>query len=159
MKYFTDCKTIEAVKATFKEWAKKLHPDCGGDAEAFKEMMQEYTIAFNCYKDIHVKADGSTYEKQTEETANEYASIINAVIHMGGVIIEIIGSWVWLQGATFQYKDQIKEAGFWYSKSKKAWYYNGEKEHSKRKGRYTLDKIKGLYGCETVATEEQRKIG
>ena len=158
MKYFNDCKTIEAVKTAFKEWAKKLHPDCGGDAELFKEMMQEYTIAFNRYKNIHVKSDGTTYEKTTTETANEYASIINAVIHMDGVIIQIIGSWVWLEGSTFEYKDQIKEAGFWYSKSKKAWYYNGEKEHSKRKGHYTLDKIKELYGCETVETEPQKKI-
>lgn len=158
MKYFKDCKTVEDVKAAFKEWAKKLHPDCGGNAEEFKSMMAEYEIAFNRYKDIHIKSDGSTYKKTTTETAQEYASIINAVIHMDGVIIEIIGSWVWLEGNTYIYKDQIKEAGFWYSKSKKAWYHNGEKKHTKRRGRYSLDAIKDLYGCETVETEEQKKL-
>lgn len=30
MKYFTNCRTAEDVKATYKRLAKKLHPDMGG---------------------------------------------------------------------------------------------------------------------------------
>ena len=61
MKYFSNCATSEQVKIRFKELAKKLHPDCGGDAQEFKAMMQEYKIAFDRYKNIHESADGSTY--------------------------------------------------------------------------------------------------
>ena len=50
MMYFMGCETIEDVKARFKELAKRLHPDNGGNAEEFKKMMSEYTIAFNRYK-------------------------------------------------------------------------------------------------------------
>lgn len=157
-KYFKDCTTIEDVKRVFKELAKKLHPDNGGDAEEFKAMMAEYTKAFNCYKNIHTSADGETYEKETAETPEQFADIINAVIHMEGVHIEIIGSWIWLTGNTMAYHDQIKAAGFWWSKSKKAWYHTGEKEHKKRRGRYSLKQIRERYGSQTVETEEQKKI-
>ena len=121
-------------------------------------MMEEYQIAYNRYKNIHTAADGTTYEKQTEETAKEYSDIINAIIHMDGIIIEIVGSWVWLEGNTFPYREEIKAAGFWYSKSKKAWYHTGEKEHNKRKGHYTMQQIKEKYGCDTVETVLQCKL-
>lgn len=42
MPYFYECKTAEEAKAKYKELAKKLHPDKGGSAQAFKEMQAEY---------------------------------------------------------------------------------------------------------------------
>ena len=158
MKYFTECKTIEEVKAAFRDYAKKLHPDCGGDAAEFRRMMDDYNIAFNRYKDIHKAADGTTYEKQTTETAAEFAEVINTVIHMDGIIIEIIGSWVWLEGNTYPYREQIKAAGFFFSKNKRAWYHNGDKEKSRKKGHYSMEQIKEKFGCETVETIQQMKL-
>ena len=158
MKYFEGCKTIEDVKKAFKEYARKLHPDNGGDAEAFKTMMQEYEIAFNRCKNTHYNAAGETYEKETTETPEQFAEIINRIIHMAGVKIEIIGSWVWLSGNTMVYKEDIKAAGFWWSQSKKAWYYTGGEGHSKRRGRYSMKQLRNKWGTVEVDTEEQRKI-
>lgn len=158
MKYFTNCRTIEEVKAAFRDYAKKLHPDCGGDPSEFRCMMDEYNIAYNRYKNIHTRADGTTYEQETTETSQEYAEIIQAVIHMDGVIIEIIGSWIWLEGTTYPYREQIKAAGFWYSKSKKAWYHNGSTEKSKKKGHFSMEQIKDRFGVETVETQKQNAI-
>ena len=42
MKYFTNCKTAEELKKAYRTWAKKLHPDLGGNAEEFKVMQAEY---------------------------------------------------------------------------------------------------------------------
>ncbi len=42
MRYFTDCKTAEELKKAYRTWAKKLHPDLGGNAEEFKVMQAEY---------------------------------------------------------------------------------------------------------------------
>lgn len=43
-KYFTNCETLEEVKATFHKLAKELHPDnaATGDAAKFREMYKEY---------------------------------------------------------------------------------------------------------------------
>ena len=158
MKYFTDCRTIEEVKAEYRKQAKRLHPDCGGDAAEFRKMMADYEVAFNLYKNTHKAASGETYEKETTETAADFAEIINKVLHMDGVMIEIIGSWVWLEGNTYTYREQIKEAGFFYSKNKRAWYHNGDTEKSRKKGHYTMTQIKEKFGCETVDTVKQAKL-
>lgn len=157
-RYFTGCETIEDIKRTFKELAKKLHPDNGGDAEEFKEMMSQYTEAFNNLKNIHSSVNGGTYEKATAETAEQFADIINKVIFMDGVNVEIIGSWVWLSGNTYIYKDQIKVAGFFYSKSKKSWYYNGEEKKSHRRGHYSMKQLRSKWGSVEVETEPTKAL-
>lgn len=160
MKYFKDCRTIEEVKQAFKDLVKRLHPDNGGNEEEFKTMMQDYNTAFNLYKNIHTNAAGETYEseRKTTETPEQFAEIINKVIFMEGVKIEIIGSWVWLSGNTMIFKDQIKAAGFWWSKSKKAWYYTGEKEHQKRRGHYSMSGLRDKWGSVEVEREEQKRL-
>lgn len=160
MRYFTDCKTIEDVKATYHKLVKALHPDNGGDAESFKAMMNEYKIAFNRYKNVHATQDGETYEKEqdTQETAEQFAEIINKIIHFEGVKIEIIGSWVWLSGNTRVYAEQIKALGFFWSKSKVAWYYNGSDKKTRRRGRYKMDDLRSKWGSTTVKNERQEKL-
>lgn len=159
MKYFSKCKTAEDVKATFKDLAKRLHPDCGGDAEEFKKMMNEYTEAFNRLKNTHENAAGETYEKETTETPEEFAEIINKIIHFADCKIEIIGSWVWISGNTAIYHEELKTAGFWWSKNKKAWYFTGETERkNKRRGRYTMNQLRNKWGSEEIKTEDQKKL-
>ena len=148
--YFDNCKTCEDVKRTYRDLAKRLHPDAGGDEEAFKKMAAEYERAFNRYKDVHVNAAGDTYEKKTNETPQQFADIISKVINLDGVIIEIIGTWVWLTGNTKAYKDVIKAAGFWWSKSKSAWYWNGETEHKKHRGYYNMNELRDRWGAQKV---------
>lgn len=158
MRYFTECKTIEDVKRMFKEFAKNLHPDNGGDAEEFKVMMQEYEKAFNIYKNIHINAEGKTYTKETTETPEQFAAIINKVIWMEDVKVEIIGSWVWLSGNTMMYKDEIKSAGFWWSKSKRAWYYNSDNKGYHKKGHYSMEQLREKWGSETVENKKYEKL-
>lgn len=158
MKYFKDCATCEEVKARFKELAKKLHPDNGGDAEAFKAMMQEYTVAYERYKNVHKSAEGKTYEKQTTQTAQEFADIITKIINCDGIVIEIIGSWVWVSGNTYPHRVTLHNAGFTWSKSKRAWYNAGEPLQGKRRGHYSMNGLRNLWGSEVVeATEEQKQ--
>lgn len=155
MKYFKNCKTLEEVKKTYKEWAKKLHPDCGGDPEEFKAMLAEYEIAFERCKNCHQKEDGSYYQKETKETSRAYADIIDAIIRFEGVGIEIIGTWIWVSGRTMPYKDDLKALGFWWSKAKKAWYYTGDKEGwVKTKGHYSMNGLRNKWGSEVITPDE-----
>lgn len=41
-RYFSEVKDLEALKKAYRSWALKLHPDRGGNEEAFKEMKEEY---------------------------------------------------------------------------------------------------------------------
>ena len=159
MKYFTGCKSIDDVKQKFHELAKKLHPDAGGDAAEFRAMMTEYKRAFEDLKNIRVNAQGETYEKESTETPEEFAEILMKIIHLEGVTIEIIGSWVWVTGNTYAYKDIIHEAGFTWSKSKKAWYHTGDAPSNKKyRGRYSMQGLRDKWGSQEVETEKQKKI-
>ena len=159
-RYFNDVKTEEDVKSRFKNLAKKLHPDCGGNAEEFKKMMSEYQIAFDRYKNIHVNAAGDTYEKETNETAAGYAEMIEKLLKMEGVTIEIIGSWIWLTGNTMTYREELKKMHFFWSKTKKAWYHNGNEKKSRRRGHYKMDDLRMKWGSEIVGTgkDETEKL-
>lgn len=156
--YFKSCKCIEDVKEEFKRLAKELHPDNGGDAEQFKIMMNDYTVAFNILKSVHRTETGETYTKETEETPEEFAEVIQSIIHLSGITIEIIGSWVWVTGNTYPYREILKENHFFWSKAKKAWYYTGTEEKSRRRGRYTMEQVRSRYGSQTVKSDRVKEI-
>ena len=158
MKYFTYCKTVEELKKAYHKAAAELHPDNGGSEAEFKEMQQEYQEAFARLKNTHATASGDTYTKESSEKATDFMDIIDRIIHFNGIKIEIIGSWIWLSGNTMAYKDDIKAAGFWWSKSKRAWYYNGDNRKSRRRGRYSMDKLREKWGSEEVEVKAQSRI-
>ncbi len=154
--YFTPKpQTLEELKKMYHKLAIKFHPDCGGTDEAMKAINAEYERLFAQVKNVHHNKDGATYEKATEETPDQFKDIISKLIHMQGITIEIIGSFVWLSGNTKTYKDQIKALGFKWSQNKTAWYLapKGYKRHGK--GTYTMSDIRGMYGSRSVETEKQ----
>lgn len=157
-KFFNKCFTAEDVKMTFKDLAKKLHPDNGGNAEEFKKMMSEYTEAWSRFKNVHKNAEGDTYESKTatDDEGRVYSDLIIACMNFENVVVEIIGSWIWLSGNTMLYKDEIKELGFFWSKSKKAWYFNGSKKKTKRRGRYSMDQLREIWETEEVKAKRAR---
>lgn len=160
MTYFKNCKTIEDVKEVYRKLAKKLHPDCGGNAEEFKKMSAEYTTAYNRFKNIHrdQKNDQEEKTEYREYTAEEFADIINKVIHLDGVEIDIVGTWVWLSGNTYPHRETIKAAGFFFSSKHKKWYYNGNTKKSRKHSKLTYEQVKDIHGCKTVKTAAQARL-
>ncbi len=43
--YFYGCETVEDCKARYKELAKKMHPDAGGNDEEFQELLNQFNDA------------------------------------------------------------------------------------------------------------------
>ncbi|MCD8015912.1 MAG: molecular chaperone DnaJ [Lachnospiraceae bacterium] len=160
MKWFIGVKTIEQLKKEYKRLALKWHPDISGSDKEMKEINSEYDRLFEMLKDVHESADGNTYtsKEATKESASEYRDIINALIHLEGIAIEIIGSWVWVTGNTYQYKDDLKQLRFRFSKSKRAWYYHSADYRKTSKKTFTLNEIRDLYGSETIQTEPTLKL-
>ena len=107
MSYFTNCKTAEELKKAYRTWAKKLHPDLGGNAEEFKQMQNEYEKMWERLKNVHQNAQGETYTKETDETPQEFIHIINVLITLVGVEVEICGKWIWVSGNTKAHKETL----------------------------------------------------
>ena len=132
MSYFTNCKTAEELKKAYRTWAKKLHPDLGGNAEEFKQMQNEYEKLWERLKNVHQNAQGETYTKETDETPQEFIHIINVLITLVGVEVEICGKWIWVSGNTKAHKETLKQLKFKWAHKKQAWYYHAEPYNKKQ---------------------------
>ena len=160
MTYFKDCKTAEELKKAYRTWAKKLHPDLGGNAEEFKVMQAEYERLWERLKNVHQNAQGETYTKETTETPQEFINIINTLVRLNGVQVELCGSWIWASGNTQPYKDTLKSLKFRWSHKKKAWYYHTEPYRKRSHRELTLDEIREMFGSQsyTAKAEEEKKL-
>ncbi len=147
MKYFIDCRTIEEVKALYKQLAKQHHPDCGGDTETMKTINIEYSQA--CARVL--KGDNTTSEETEEQIrmSEEYRAVIELLIGLPGIIIEVVGNWIWVTGNTRPVKTQLKAAGLFFASKKVAWYYRSE-EYKTTGSKKSLDEIREKYGSEKV---------
>ena len=156
MRYLNEnIKTLEELKKTFHRLCLKLHPDIGGSDEEMKILNAEYEQLFERVKNIHVNKDGETYEKETQETPQEFQSLIAELLKLDGIEIEIIGCFVWVSGNTKPHKEQLKALGFrWHSK-KKCWYKSPDNYHRWGGGEYSMDDIRMMYTTIKVKRNHQ----
>lgn len=70
MKYFNNITTPEELKKQFRALSIKLHPDRGGNAEEFKNMMAEYSDILRNFDKAKERAEA---EAEARRQAEEYA--------------------------------------------------------------------------------------
>jgi curved DNA-binding protein CbpA len=159
MKYFQPIPTTaEELKKAYRKLALKHHPDSGGTDEAMKQVNAEYEKLFQKVGNIHTNAKGETYQKDTGETPEEFINIINILVKMEGITIEIIGRFIWVEGNTKPYKDQLKEMKFrWHSK-KVRWYLAPEDYVKRSRKDYSMDDLREMYGSQEVETRSANKL-
>ena len=150
-KWFKDCKTAEAGKQLYRELAKKFHPDNGGSGNELKEIISEFKLWWSKYKDIHTDKEGKTYksEHETTETAEDFMEIIGNLSTIPGIEVELCGSWLWISGNTYPYKEQLKTFGCRWSKGHKKWYWTTD-EYRHQKGHNSMNQIRFKYGSQMV---------
>lgn len=151
-------RTLEELKRQYRTLAMQHHPDCGGNTADMQSINSEYDILFNELKDIHTTADGNTYKASTSETPDQFKNIIEKLITLEGVIIEVVGSWLWLTGNTYIHRERIKAIGFRWANSKKAWYYHTDEYRKTSKKTFTLEQIRELYGAQTITSKPPLKL-
>jgi len=149
MQYFNNTMAQDEAKKLYRKLAVQLHPDKStGSHELFVDLNNQYEafLRGNC---------GFSQEWAQAETAgmDEFIKANDFIQNFVGVTIELTGSWVWLAGNTFPYKDLIKENGFLFSKSKSKWYKAPYKISGKKKGT-SFSKIKNRYGYEAKTIED-----
>ena len=153
MKYFSECKTIDEVKARYKTLAKENHPDLGGDTATMQAINSEYSYA--C---ANILKGENLSQEDTEEAirmSDEYRAVIELLMPLNGILIELVGHWIWVTGDTKAVKQQLKDAGLFFASKKVAWYYRSD-EFKTKGGKKTLDEIKAKYGSETVHSKRRR---
>ena len=153
--YFKECRTLDEVKATYKQLAKQHHPDLGGDTATMQAINSEY--AFACAKVL--KGENLSTEDTDEQVrlSEEYRAVIEKLIALTGIIIEVVGNWIWVTGNSYPVRKELKAAGLFFASKKLAWYYRAE-EFKSTGSRKTLDEIREKYGTETVNSYRSSKV-
>ena len=151
-KYFNmKLESLADLKKEYRELALKHHPDKGGSVETMAEINNEYEKLFKILKQgkkVHV---GNDEYADSSELAEDFIYIINAIINLEGVVIKLVGEWLWVTGDTAKYKTVFKANRFRWSVNKKAWYYNPDPEWRKKsRKKLSLGEIERFYGSKRI---------
>lgn len=157
-KYFKEINNVKELKKAYFKYVKEFHTDNGGDKDKFVEMKNEYEQilknGFDKFEDLE-NGYKESCKKHAQEFMKKYAEVLEKIIILENVDIEIIGDWIWVGGATYPHKDILKENKFFFSKSKKKWYWNGDDKKINKRSKMSLNDIKNKYGCTKV---ENKKV-
>lgn len=159
-KYFSNVKTLEELRKQYKELLKKFHPDNpDGSTETTQAINAEYDELFKGLKDRHDKEqtddsrtayDDMKYDFAEDEKLRE---VLQKIISFVGINIEIIGSWCWIDGNTYSYKEELKDLGFKWANEKKKWYFHTEAFKKRSHKKLSIDDIRNYYGSTEVYTK------
>lgn len=151
MKYFERCTTLDELKKEYRKLAMMYHPDReGGDLAVMKRINAEHDDVFEFLK----KKANATAEsgRETTETPEEFREIIEKLIRMDGINVELCGSWLWISGETFLHREELKEAGCRWAKTKRMWFWHHAEDGAHRRGKLSMEAIREKYGSEKLVS-------
>lgn len=155
MKYFTNIRTLDELKAAYRRLALKYHPDMGGSTEIMQEINNEHDELFEQLKSRHNAAADADH--QTTETPEEFRDIIEQLLKLDGLTVELCGSWLWIGGNTREHKDALKAAGCRWSNNKKLWYWRHAEDGARwSRGRRSMGEIRTKYGSQVFDASGER---
>ncbi|WP_316831738.1 J domain-containing protein [Pedobacter aquatilis] len=148
MKWFSSCSSLDQVKALYKKLAKEHHPDFGGDTATMQEINSEYAFASAGV----IRSVGFAEEEMEQEIrySEVYRQAIEAVVNLDGLLVELVGNWIWVTGNTRLHREMLKSAGYRFSAKKLAWYFRSEVFSVRKSSGKSLEEIKAKYGSEPV---------
>ena len=167
MAYFKNVNTLEELRKQYKELLKQYHPDNpNGSTEATQAINAEYDRLFKVLKDKHESKQTSTDGAKADFNANKYdfeadeklREVLQKIISFENINIEIVGCWLWVDGNTYPYRNDLKEIGFKWASEKKKWYFHTDPFRKRSKRKLSMDDIRNLYGSTEVQTEQRKQL-
>lgn len=155
MDFFGTTESLEQLKG---EYLKYLNKWKGSDImvdvkKQYEERLYSLGIKYNEQVDEENKTlPAEKQRKHFDASADMFAETLDKVIDFN-MKIEIIGQWIWCFDS-YEYHEQLKELGFWYTKSKKAWVFNGERKKFIR-SRNKIDDLRKKWGSEQIREREE----
>ena len=116
MNYFKNVTSLNDLKKEYRKLTKQYHPDCNSTdtTQIMKDINKQYKILFEQLK--HTK---NTTTNENNKNAYTFMNIINEYIKYKNTNIDIVGSWLWIDGNVYEIKNQLKETGSKLSKNKR----------------------------------------
>ena len=155
-KWFTGVRSIDELKDKYKELVKKCHPDIAKlRGENTHEQMKQINLE---YEELFNSLPKTAQEQAQNANANDgWREVVNAIIHFDGITVELVGSWIWVSGNTYQHKDALKSAGFFWARKKKMWYWHPAEQVTRSHKPQDMDSIRNKYGSQILANNSNRQ--
>jgi len=147
-RYFDHIDSLKEGKSEYHELLHRFHPDKeGGNNEICKEIVKQFNEFLGRIMQNAFNHQGDS--KTGDADIRDFVDILRKIKDFN-MDIEIIGHWIWAFRGSYEYKDQLKSMGFWFSKAKRAWVYNGGKRNFKMKGRYSMNQIRNMHPVQRI---------
>jgi len=95
----------------------------------------------------------SMSDEEAEETVDlekEVADKLAEIIALQGLVVELVGRWLWVTGDTFPARGILKSAGFSWASKKLAWFWHKPGESTTSRGKKSLEEIRNKYGSRVI---------
>lgn len=127
MKWFSNVNTIVELRNKYKQLLIKYHPDNNPDVDTTSTMQQinaEYDELLKHFTSNQTSSQHNDYSTETE-----LKNVLNEVVKIkADILIELVGTWIWISGQTYPIRKQLCKLGFNWAAKKKMWYW-GKSTH------------------------------
>jgi len=159
--YFNRFNTVAQIKVEYHRLAKLHHPDIGGETATMQVINTEYQEALaQCNGQTSKGSDGKdhtyVYNQEVEQAIiDKIAEILSH--HLDGIELELVGTWIWVGGETYQHKDVLgKILKMQFSRKHQRWaWHNGPKY--RRRSKYNYEDIRSAYGTKSYDNQGDQK--
>ena len=166
MTYFKNVGTLEELRKQYRDLLKVNHPDNGGDVAKMQEINAEYDKLFKVLKDKH---ESNTTDSDKEKTSfdnmkydfsedQRLREVLQRIISFDGITIDVVGCYIWVDGSTYQYKDDLKAIGFRWSAQRRKWYWHNGEYRRRGNSKLSFADIQNKYGSTEIQTEQIYKL-
>lgn len=141
--------SLEGLKAAYRAACKIYHPDLNPNG---LEMMKLINTAYEFLK-LHLGKWRHSDAPTGPGLDEILQGIFDKIKHMVDVNAEICGAWLWVSGNTKIYKEQLKEAGFRFSRNKMSWYWRPDGYRKRSRRVFSMNEIRGMWGGQDLDQE------
>ena len=158
---FSQYKTVAETKQGYKKLAFQLHPDRGGNHDAFTKMQSLYLVKLKSLNGQEaIGFDGKQHKYYySEAVESEVMEKITELLNLKAtdLDIELCGVWLWVSGNTRQYKDRLKDLAFkWHSRRLK-WYFRIGGKRKRKMSKMSMDQIRYAYGSRNFEADKEQE--
>ncbi|MFS1904441.1 MULTISPECIES: J domain-containing protein [Vibrio] len=145
--------SAKEIKAAYRKMINQYHPDKDSGNVHYSQLINS---AYKVLKGLDEVIFSSV--EMDKHISKKLQDAINAIVNLDGLIIEVIGSWIWVTGETKKHKEILKENSYFYSRSKKAWYFKTGDRKRVRGSKSSLDDIRNSHGSQVVKSSSRKKL-
>lgn len=160
IRFFKNVQTVAELRREYVRLLKINHPDNGGSTETCQAINAEYDYLLGRLpKDETGKTANSSAEaKKDFQIDKALREVLNKIIRFDGLEIEIVGSWIWCDGNSYPYKEELKSYGFQWSRARKKWHYTPYDSGYHKGQKKDFNEIRNKYGSMKVENEKVQAI-